>query len=225
LISGANFIDTVAGDGNGHGTHVAGTVGGTTFGVAKAVTIVPVKVLDASGSGSTASVVSGVDWAANDKRIPNSKKVINLSLGGGISSTLDAAVANAVAAGVTVVVAAGNNNADACNTSPARAPSVITVGATSSTDARASFSNFGACVDIFAPGSSIVSAAPGGGSRTLSGTSMAAPHVAGVAARILSTECALPACVVDRLRIEALKDLVINPTGSPNLLLYRDMTK
>ena len=142
-------------DCNGHGTHVAGTTGGTTYGVAKQVTIHPVRVLSCSGAGSNSGVIAGVDWVTANHVKP---AVANMSLGGGASSALDSAVANSVAAGVSYAVAAGNENQNACNVSPARAPRANTVGATTSTDARSSFSNFGTCVDIFAPGSSITSA-------------------------------------------------------------------
>jgi hypothetical protein len=139
-------------DCNGHGTHVAGTVGGTQWGVAKNVSLVPVRVLDCRGSGTTSGVIAGVDWVTANHVKP---AVANMSLGGGASSTLDNAVANSIAAGVTYAVAAGNSNANACNYSPARVGAAITVGATTSTDARASYSNFGSCLDLFAPGSSI----------------------------------------------------------------------
>ncbi|MCU0625218.1 MAG: S8 family peptidase, partial [Gemmatimonadaceae bacterium] len=173
-------------DCDGHGTHVAGTVGGTAYGVAKRTTLVSVRVLSCSGSGSTSGVIAGVDWVRNNARRP---AVANMSLGGGISTALDNAVTNAINAGITFVVAAGNSNTNACNASPARAAAAITVGATTSTDARASYSNFGTCLDLFAPGSSITSAWIGSttATRTISGTSMAAPHVAGVAAQYLQS--------------------------------------
>jgi len=208
-------------DCNGHGTHVAGTVGGNTWGVAKGVALVPVRVLDCRGSGTTSGVIAGIDWVAANAIKP---AVANMSLGGGASSTLDAAVANAVAKGVTFVVAAGNSNANACNYSPAREPSAITVGATTNTDARASYSNFGSCLDIFAPGSSITSAwyTSTTATSTISGTSMAAPHVAGAAALYLSANTsASPATVTSAITGNATSGKVTSAgSGSVNLLLY-----
>lgn len=207
-------------DCNGHGTHVAGTVGGTTYGVAKGVTLVPVRVLNCRGSGTNSGVIAGVDWVAAQSFRP---AVANMSLGGGASTALDNAVTSAVNAGITFVVAAGNSNVDACTASPARAPSAITVGATTSTDARASYSNFGTCVDIFAPGSSITSAwyKSNTQTNTISGTSMASPHVAGVAALYLQGGNASPATVTSALINGATTGKVTSPgSGSPNLLLF-----
>jgi subtilisin family serine protease len=208
-------------DCNGHGTHVAGTIGGLTWGVAKAVQLVPVRVLNCQGSGTTSGVIAGVDWVAAQTERP---AVANMSLGGGASSSLDAAVAGAVGKGVTMVVAAGNSNANACNYSPAREQSAVTVGATTSSDARASYSNYGSCVDLFAPGSSIRSAwsTSDTATNTLSGTSMASPHVAGVTALILErTPTASPAAVWDFMRSTAsVNKLSAIGTGSPNLLVY-----
>ena len=208
-------------DCNGHGTHVSGTVGGTTYGVAKQVKLYAVRVLDCTGSGLNSGVIAGVDWVTANAIKP---AVANMSLGGSVSSTLDLAVQNSIAAGVTYAISAGNNNADACNQSPARAPNAITVGATTSTDARSSFSNFGTCVDIFAPGSSITSSYNTSDVATaiLSGTSMASPHVAGVAALYLETAPnATPATVAAALTANASAGKVGSPgTGSPNLLLF-----
>jgi len=208
-------------DCNGHGTHVAGTVGGTVYGVAKGTTLIPVRVLNCQGSGTTSGVIAGVDWVANNHVKP---AVANMSLGGGASSTLDAAVANAVNLGVTFVVAAGNSNANACNYSPARTASAITVGATTSSDARASYSNFGSCLDIFAPGSSITSAwyTSNTALNTISGTSMASPHVAGAAALYLEgAPTATPATVGNAIISNSTANKVTSAgTGSPNRLLY-----
>ena len=210
-----------ASDCNGHGTHVAGTVGGTVYGVAKGVTLVPVRVLNCSGSGTTSGVIAGVDWVAINRILP---AVANMSLGGGASATLDAAVANAVSLGVTFVVAAGNSNVSACTASPAREPSAITVGATTNTDARASYSNYGSCVDLFAPGSAITSAwyTSSTATNTISGTSMASPHVAGAAALYLQgAPAASPATVTSAIVNTSTANKVTNAgTGSPNRLLY-----
>ena len=190
VISGYTAIDDGNGtqDCNGHGTHVAGTVAGKTYGVAKTATVVAVRVLDCAGSGFSSSVVAGINWAVASH--PGGPGIINLSLGGGANSAVDDAVAAATRAGLVVVVAAGNSGADACQFSPARAPSAITIGATDQSDNRASYSNFGSCVDMYAPGSGITSAWISGSTstRTISGTSMAAPHVAGLAARLTQSQ-------------------------------------
>jgi subtilisin family serine protease len=208
-------------DCNGHGTHVAGTVGGTTYGVAKGVTIIPVRVLDCQGSGTWSGVIAGIDWVAANAIKP---AVANMSLGGGASQAVDDAVNRAVAAGIVFGVAGGNSNANACNYSPARAANAITVGATTSTDARASYSNYGSCLDIFAPGSSITSAwyTSSTATNTISGTSMATPHVVGAAALVLgATPGATPAQVAATLTGSATTGVVTSAgTGSPNLLLY-----
>jgi len=173
-------------DCNGHGTHVAGTAAGTNYGVAKAATVVPVRVLDCKGSGTNSGVIAGLDWVRSNN-VVGQKAVVNMSLGGGASTAVDTAVNNLIRAGVTVVVAAGNSAADACRYSPARVPDAVTIGATTSTDAMASYSNFGKCLDLFAPGSNIVSSNLNGGFVSYSGTSMASPHVAGAAAVILGS--------------------------------------
>lgn len=207
-------------DCNGHGTHVAGTVAGSTWGVAKQAWLVPVRVLDCRGSGTWSGVVAGLDWVRANHVKP---AVANMSLGGGVSSSVDSAVASLVSAGVTVAVAAGNSNANACNFSPARVPTAVTVGATSSNDARASYSNIGTCLDIFAPGSGITSAwyRSTTSTNTISGTSMASPHVAGVAALLLGANTTwTPAQVLSALTGRALTVKVTDPgAGSPNLLL------
>ncbi len=208
-------------DCNGHGTHVAGTVGGSTYGAAKATTLVAVRVLNCQGSGTNSGVIAGVDWVTSNHVKP---AVANMSLGGGASTALDNAVANSVAAGVTYAVAAGNDNRDACNYSPARVGSALTVGATTSSDARSSFSNYGSCLDIFAPGSSITAAwhTSDTATNTISGTSMASPHVAGVAALYLeSNATASPAAVGSAITGSATSGVLSGVgSGSPNLLLY-----
>ncbi|MGB9376204.1 MAG: S8 family peptidase [Mycobacteriales bacterium] len=225
--SGYDAIDGgTADDCNGHGTHVAGTVGGSQYGVAKGVSLVAVRVLDCQGSGTTSQVVAGIDWVTNNAIKP---AVANMSLGGSADTALDNAVRNSIASGVTYAIAAGNGNAlgvgvDACSTSPARVAEAITVGATDNTDARASFSNYGTCLDIFAPGVNITSSwnTSDTATNTISGTSMATPHVVGVAALKLSTNPGFtPAQVRDALVADATSNKVTNPgSGSPNKLLY-----
>jgi subtilisin family serine protease len=207
-------------DCHGHGTHVAGTTGGTTYGVAKQVTLHPVRVLACSGSGSTTGVIAGVDWVTQNHVKP---AVANMSLGGGVSTALDQAVSNSIAAGVSYAIAAGNSNANACNSSPARVSSANTVGATTSSDARSSFSNYGSCLDLFAPGSSITSAwsTSDTATNTINGTSMASPHVAGALALYLQTNpTASPATATQALLGNTTANKVTNAgTGSPNRLL------
>lgn len=217
--------DNSSEDCNGHGTHVAGTVAGSTWGVAKAARVVPVRVLGCDGSGTWSGVIAGVDWVAGQAGQSGGKPaVINMSLGGGASSTVDAAVQRAVGAGVTVVVAAGNSSADACMSSPAREPLAITVGASIASDAQASFSNFGRCLDLYAPGSGIRSAwyTDDAAYRDLSGTSMASPHVAGAAALFLQANPeALPDAVARRVLDTATTNKLSSlGSGSPNRLLY-----
>jgi subtilisin family serine protease len=227
-VSGRDTVDNDndATDCQGHGTHVAGTVGGSQYGVAKAVKLVAVRVLNCQGSGTNAGVIAGVDWVTQNAVKP---AVANMSLGGGANTSLDTAVTNSVASGITYAVAAGNGDifgrpANACSYSPARVPSAITVGATQSNDASASFSNYGTCLDIWAPGVGITSSWIGGTSatNTISGTSMASPHVAGAAAVYLSANPgSTPQQVRDALVNGATNGKVTNPgTGSPNKLLY-----
>jgi aqualysin 1 len=221
--SGWDFVDndSNAADCNGHGTHVAGTVGGANYGVAKGVSLVAVRVLNCSGSGTTSGVIAGINWATSDHT--TGKAVANMSLGGGVSTSLDTAVKNSIADGVVYTLSAGNSNRDACKFSPARVPEGITVGATTSTDARASYSNYGACLDLFAPGSSITSAwyTSNTATNTISGTSMAAPHVAGVAALYLEGHSGTVQQVRDAIVSAATTNVVVNAgRNSPNLLLY-----
>jgi subtilisin family serine protease len=217
---GHNGIDC-----HGHGTHVSGTVGGSTYGVAKSVTLIAVRVLDCTGSGTNSGVIAGMDWVTSNRVLP---AVANMSLGGGFSQAVNDAVTRLTNAGVSLSVAAGNENQDACNTSPASAPSAITVGATTSTDARASYSNYGSCLDVFAPGDNITSAwyTSTTATNTISGTSMASPHVTGVAALYLQgNPSASAATVASAITSTATPGKVTSAgTGSPNLLLYSLLT-
>ncbi|MDP9998841.1 S8 family serine peptidase [Pseudarthrobacter sulfonivorans] len=212
-----------SGDCNGHGTHVAGTVAGSTYGVAKGATVVPVRVLDCTGSGYNSDVVAGLDWivAHHAAGIP---AVANLSVGGPASPAVDAALQAVINDGVTALVAAGNSAADACGSSPARLPAAVTVAASDSADRQASFSNFGSCVDLYAPGVEIVSAAYTSTTATasMSGTSMATPHVAGAAAVLLSHSPGLtPAQVASALASNATAGVISGAAaGTPNRLLY-----
>ncbi|MBY8851499.1 S8 family peptidase, partial [Saccharothrix sp. MB29] len=201
--------DSVAQDGNGHGTHVAGTIAGNTYGVAKGATIYAVRVLNNQGSGTTADVVEGIDWVTNNHVKP---AVANMSLGGGVSSAIDTAVSRSISAGVTYAVAAGNSNANASSFSPARVAAAITVGATTNTDARASYSNYGSVVDIFAPGSSITSAwhTSDTAVNTLSGTSMATGFVSGVAVRHLQ---GAPTATPAQVHAEIVREATPLPWG------------
>ena len=207
--------DALGGNGqdcNGHGTHIAGVVGGAKYGVAKRVNLRAVRVLDCNGSGSYAQVIAGVNWVTANHASP---AVANMSLGGSFSSSLNTAVANMISAGVVTAVASGGSNANACNYSPASVTTAITVSATDKTDTRASFTNYGSCVDLYAPGVSIISAWLGGGAQTLSGSSMSAAFVTGVEA--LCAGAGTPNCSIGR----ATSGVVIgNPAGTPNRLLY-----
>ena len=205
-------------DCHGHGTHVAGTIGGATYGLAKSVGLTAVRVLNCAGSGSFSGVIAGIDWVTYNHNGPS---VANMSLGGGFSQPVNDAVTRSIAHGVTYAVAAGNEGQNACNVSPASTPGALTVGATGNTDVRAAFSNFGPCVDVFDPGVSITSAWIGSNvaTNTISGTSMAAPHVAGLSALFLqASPYATPALVTDVIKSTAVVGIVGNPgAGSPNL--------
>jgi subtilisin family serine protease len=227
----ASFGTDTVGDGqngddcNGHGTHVAGTIGGSTYGVAKGASIVGVRVLNCSGSGTWSGVIAGIDWVTADHD-PGERAVANMSLGGGASSAVDQAVRNSVADGVFYAVAAGNSAQDACRYSPARTAEAATVGSTTSSDNLSSFSNFGRCIDINAPGSSITSAWIGSNSatNTISGTSMATPHVAGAAALYLEDAAATPQAVRDALVLSGSAVVKLSKRasrdGTTNKLLY-----
>ncbi|GGR92396.1 S8 family peptidase [Deinococcus sedimenti] len=213
------------GDGNnsdcqGHGTHVAGTVGSSTYGVAKGVTLVAVKVLNCSGSGTNSGVIAGVNWAVTNKG--SATAVANMSLGGGFSQAVNDAVNSAAGKNLIMVVAAGNENQNACNVSPASAASAITVGSTTNTDTRSSFSNYGSCVDLFAPGSNITSTwnTSNTATNTISGTSMASPHVAGAAVLRVAAGSAGNSAVTSAVISSATTNVVSGVNGSPNRLLY-----
>jgi subtilisin family serine protease len=219
----SNVYDAFGGNGNdcnGHGTHVAGTVGSATYGVAKGVRLRGVRVLDCAGSGSFSGIIAGIDWVRLNRVNP---AVANLSLGGGYSSSLNTAVTNLANSGVFVAVAAGNENQLACNVSPASASAVTTVASSTSGDAKSSFSNYGSCVDLYAPGSSITSTWNNGGTNTISGTSMASPHVAGVGALYKATYGNASQATIDSwIKNNATANVITgNPTGTPNRLLYK----
>ncbi|KAK0629430.1 peptidase S8/S53 domain-containing protein [Bombardia bombarda] len=213
-------------DGNGHGTHVAGILAGSTYGVAKSASLFAVKVLDASGSGSTSGVIAGINFVTSDvatRNCPNGT-VANLSLGGGFSATTNTAARNLVSAGTFLAVAAGNSNVDASSTSPASEATVCTVGATTSLDARASYSNYGSVVDIFAPGTNVLSSWNGGNSatNTISGTSMASPHIAGLGAYLLTLlGRRTPAALCSYIQSTSLTGLLTGvPSGTSNRLAF-----
>ena len=218
-----NVYDAFGGNGqdcNGHGTHVAGTVGGTIHGVAKGVGLRGVRVLNCSGSGSTSGIIAALNWIRTNGQRP---AVANMSLGGGFSSTLNTATNNLANSGIFVAVAAGNENQNACNVSPASAAAAYTTAASDRTDLRASFSNWGSCVDGYAPGVSIKSAWHNGGTNTISGTSMASPHVAGVGALYKSNfGDAASSTISSWINTNATPNVIrSNPTGTPNRLLYK----
>jgi subtilisin family serine protease len=231
-ISGYDAVDGgTADDCNGHGTHVAGTVGGSSIGVARGVTLVAVRVLGCSNSGATSGVIAGVDWVTGN-HVAGEAAVANMSLGGGAYSPLDTAVQNLINDGVTVAVAAGNGNTsgvrqNACNYSPARVTAAITVGATDQNDVAASFSNYGSCVDWLAPGVSILSSwyTSDTAGAYLDGTSQATPHVAGTAALYLQNNpSASPSAVRTALYNLTTKNVISNVgTGTPNALAYTNM--
>jgi subtilisin family serine protease len=216
--------DALGGNGqdcNGHGTHVAGTIGSTSYGVASQVRLRAVRVLNCTGSGTTSAIIAAIDWVRLNRTNP---AVANLSLGGGFSSAMNTAVNNLANSGVFVSVGAGGESFSACNVSPASAASAMTVAASTSTDARASYSNYGSCVDIYAPGSSIISTwhTSTTATNTISGTSMAAPHAAGVAARYKATYGNAATATIDSwIKNRATLNVITgNPTGTPNRLLY-----
>jgi aqualysin 1 len=225
--SGFDAVDGgSADDCNGHGTHVSGTVGGKTYGVAKKVSLVAVRVLDCSGSGTWEGVIAGVDWVTANHSGPS---VANMSIQGGKTQSVNDAITNSINSGVVYAVAAANYSDDACLYSPASTPLAITVGATTISDARAGFSNYGACLDLFAPGDSITSDwyTSDTATNTISGTSMATPHVAGAAALYLSQNpSATTTQVRDAIVNNATNGKVTNPgTGSPNKLLFSKVNK
>ncbi len=215
--------DALGGNGQdcqGHGTHVAGTIGSSTYGVAKGVRLWAVRVLGCDGSGSTSGIINALNWLATNHRKP---AVANMSLGGGYSAALNSATTNMINAGVFLAVAAGNENQNACNVSPASASGTLTVAASDRTDTRASFSNYGGCVDVYAPGVNITSTWLNSGTNTISGTSMASPHAAGVGALYKATYGdAASSTIVTWIINNATPNVIIgNPSGTPNRLLYK----
>jgi subtilisin family serine protease len=216
--------DALGGNGqdcNGHGTHVAGTIGGSTYGVAKGVTLRAVRVLNCSGSGSTSGIITALNWLAANHA---AKSVANMSLGGGRSTALNTAATNLINSGVFLAVAAGNESQNACNVSPASTAAAYTTAASDSADRRASFSNYGSCVDGYAPGVSIKSAWLSNGTNTISGTSMATPHVTGVAALYKASVTGNPSAstVTSWINTNATANVITsNPSGTPNRLLFK----
>jgi subtilisin family serine protease len=219
----AAVFDAFGGNGqdcNGHGTHVAGTVGGSKYGVAKGVTLRSVRVLDCNGSGSWSGIIAGINWVANNHIKP---AVANLSIQGGYNASVNTAVTNMINRGVFAAVAAGNANQNACNFSPASAPGTLTVAASDRNDIKGSFSNYGGCVDVYAPGVSITSAWSNGGTNTINGTSMASPHAAGLAALYKATygdvsSSTIVSWIINNATTNVIKS---NPSGTPNRLLYK----
>ncbi|GAA4346910.1 S8 family peptidase [Actinomadura luteofluorescens] len=217
----SNVYDALGGNGadcNGHGTHVAGTVGSTSYGVAKSVYLRGVRVLNCQGSGTSSGVIAGMNWVAGHRSRP---AVANMSLGGGFSSSMNSAADNLASSGVFLAVAAGNDGRNACDYSPGSAANTTTVAASTIRDARASYSNYGACVDLYAPGSSITSTWLNGGTNTISGTSMATPHVTGVAALYKAANGDASFGTVRNWLVSNAVSGVIsgNPAGTPNRLL------
>jgi len=228
-------------DGNGHGTHVASIISGATYGVAKKVVPVAVKVLESDGSGTNSGVIAGIDWVTSDFVTRKKPSVVNMSLGGSKSQALDTVVASSIKKGLSYAIAAGNENQDACNTSPANVKTAVTVGSTElddmgdvQSDGRSSFSNWGTCVDVFAPGSAITAAWKDSNTaiRTISGTSMASPVVCGVMALVLSDNPSLtPEQMHELIKSEATANVIdlacgtsANCKKSPNLLVYSRTT-